>query len=372
MENLSLEESRKWIFKLNIHNATGKTLEVDDPRLQWGFWYLNNVDNRAPINVPSGKTIEVLGIRAADGTWTGYECFCRWKSDIGSIELKVDVPFSGSNKSHLKSFGFLRVEGWEDLPPKGHEFTRTITIMALSDSEQEQAINFDNEYAEYLSLMNHESEMVQNWEMFREEIKATHQFNPYDKIPSTYQYPPKKIYVGRSEVIEIDKREWDGIGDAKYQTLYEKEYFVKRYFAVAGYAINTNPRETQSIPAGVSVYTERTVDVQSSIKETLESFWSLKVSLEAESNNKVLGKKLAAKLEGTFSQKSVLEKSSSTFERNTQKVTVDKSAHDRLFVPWVFSQSILIYREKKDGTFGLVAVSEWADLIVDKVYSDKG
>jgi hypothetical protein len=379
MENSNQDQNLEissWVFKFYITNKTNYTFTVKDDRLRWGYWYRENKKNNGPISIKPNEKIEVLGIRAPDNTPSGYECYCRWESPIGSINLKIDVPYSTSNSSYLEPKGLVTVDGWKDLPKSGHEFTREIVLLQMKEAETGQddykeIVETDENYIRLIKLSNDTNEMMENWLDLKKSLEPVEDFNPWDKIPKEYKYPPKKFFLARSEPSDIAKSLWDGVGDSKYPSLYAKQTFVKRYFAVAAYSINTNPREVQSIAAGVSVYTEKTTEVSSSIKETLTKEWSIKDSLEAKSGDPKVGLEVSRKIEGQFSRKNVLEKSNSTVVREKHEVKIEKEPFDRLFVPWVFSQAILIYREKLDGTFGLVCISEWADLIIDKVYSNK-
>jgi hypothetical protein len=124
-----------WTFYLTITNGTDRDLKVTGSNLNWGYWYRDNVDNRGPIDIPKGQTMQALGVRAARGTATGYECSCTWtdvvpakESSYGTVTLNLDVPYSGSNHSSCEGTGALFVQDWEDLPGSGHNFNRSIVV----------------------------------------------------------------------------------------------------------------------------------------------------------------------------------------------------------------------------------------------------
>lgn len=364
------ENGSAWEFFLYINNQTGYTLEAEAAKRDWGTWYRDSVDKQGPQNVCAGESVQALGIRAAHGTATGYECRCRWsfKKDgkpIGSFDLKIDVPFSSSNSSTLTTTGLIRVEGWSDLPKKGHTFTRSITVSELgqlnSSHDLEQFLP-DPDEKRYYDLLMTNNELVQNWEQLKQQVPQMESFNPISVLPENYQYPPRSIFVGRTQENVIAHNFWQDIDDPIYDQVWQKELFVDQYFSVGIYSINTDPRSTVNVPKGMEIVTENSVEVTSSITKTLKSTLSLRALLKAEYSG------LAGELETTYSTENVLEESNSRVERTAQTISIGASDHNRLFVPWVFSTAVAVYRKKKDGTVTLIGISEWAQEILDKVY----
>jgi hypothetical protein len=127
-----------WTFFLTITNGTDRDLVVSSSHLNWGYWNTNEIEGKKPVTVPAKQTIQAVGVKAASGTATGYEFSCSWtdqvpdgKTSYGSVNLYIDVPYSGSNRSSLTSTGLFRITSWENLPSDGHNFIRAITISTL-------------------------------------------------------------------------------------------------------------------------------------------------------------------------------------------------------------------------------------------------
>ena len=116
------------------------------------------------------------------------------------------------------------------------------------------------------------------------------------------------------------------------------------------------------VPKGVETVTESSVEVTSSIKSTLEEQFSIRTLLNAEYAG------LTAELEATYGITHTLEESYSRVERKTETVTIGASEKNRLFVPWVFSTILAVYRKKKNGQIDLIGISEWAEEVMDQVY----
>lgn len=357
-----------WTFRLNITNGTDRELKVSAPDLKWGYWYTNNSDKTAPVSIPAGKTKYALGIRAARGTWTGYECACTWLDDeagsYGSVSLYINVPYVGKNGSRFNTSGLYHSAGWEALPTSGTSFTRNVTITAADGQLEvtEDTLTAEAEDPEYIAMLDAElasRDMVENWSSLKD-MAVVDQFDPVAEIPDTYQLPPKERFIARGEAMEIDKPDWPGIGDPKLPNAYAKQVRADRYFAVPIYSVNTNTRATEVVPAGVRKTTMRAAEVTSTIHSVLETNFSIGTSLEAEANNKITGQRLAAKLESEFSIRSVVEKSSTHIERTETKIEIEPVDYDRIFVPWVFSTTVALYCQNKRGEFRLVAISQWA------------
>ena len=104
---------------MTISNQTGETLVAHNEERNWGIWYLGG---------KAGETKEVFGIRASKGTATGYQGQCTWIGASGSLTLSIEVPYSKDNKSSLKVSGMYNVDGWNELPPRGHHFDHLLTI----------------------------------------------------------------------------------------------------------------------------------------------------------------------------------------------------------------------------------------------------
>jgi hypothetical protein len=377
-----------WTFNFNINNQSGRELVTDKANydLKWGYWYRDNVDDREPISVPAGKNIQALGIRAARGTWTGYECICTWRDNTdgpgnyGTISLSIDVPFSGDNKSSCTGTGLYNIDGWTDLPKSGNSFVRSIIVtvvdgklMAEVDNtiepkDQKQLQETENSFNQYQTLLSGANELVENWLELEKNIPQK-SLDPTKSLPKEPVYPPEMFLLVRSSPKSIEKAKWVGIFDPRYQTTYTKQTFVEEYFSVSVWSINTNPRDWESIPSGTGKKTVKSTEVTSSIKTVLETNISIKASLSTKAGDPKVGGEIAASLESSYSQKNVLEESRSRIEKDEVTVDIKPAEQDRLFVPWVFSQAIVIYRKTKKGTYGVVAISEWADLQLFKTYT---
>lgn len=370
-----------WTFYLTIANGTDRDLVLESSSLEWGLWYRNGVDDRGPCTVPAGQTIQALGIRAAKGTWTGYECHAEWRdtapageTSYGTVSVMVDVPFSGSNASSLTKAGALRADGWLQLESDGHDFSRSIEVTVgdggrlVATAVEEDPLEL--EYAEYLQAMEELNPQISIWEEVRDRLPEMDDFNPLKNIPG--EYGQKTLMFGRSAPIPIKKDLWDGIGDPSYSNRYAKQTLVSEYFHVAIHSVGTDPRALVSLPAGGERTVSRRITTTSAIKKVLTQSWSLRSSLTTNTSDPVSGSSIAAELESQTGIEDVLEEST---EGVTEEIVAETfrapQDSDLLIVPWVFCTAVAIYRKDKKGRYGLVAVSEWARVQIYKSYRVK-
>lgn len=366
-----LRMATSWKFKLNVNNHTDREFKVTSKNLNWGYWDLEDVEDKEPIDIKPNTNAQVLGIKAARGTWTGYQCDCTWtdtteESSYGTIYLEIDVPFSADNSSKLDVSGDIKISGWEELPEDGHKFSRSIDIFMVDGKIQISSENDEDEkaYRVYLKQRNNFNQMIRKWEEL-EKINAVEYIPVTEIIPVSYIYPPNVIL--RSEATVIPKELWDGFGDPLYETEYQKFKNVDEYFSVGIYTLNTDTRSIQTIAAGVNTVKETSVEVTSFIKDTLTHNTSIKATLEA-SISKAESASLAAELESQYSISDVHEESSNRVNRETVTYTIKESDKNRIFVQWLLMEAVAIYRKKKNGEVGLVAISEWPLQVLDKVY----
>lgn len=378
--NKNVANGHSWVFSLFINNTTDRDFKVKQKELFVGRWYTDGKDNKKPVTIPAGQNIQVFGVRASDGTWTGYEAECTWideapsgEKSYGTIHLRVNVPYSSNNESELTVSALLDQEGWEKIPKKGHSFSRSITISMIGDkivaSDQNNFVEIrDEEYENCLMQEINNNDLMNNWDVLQK-LSVQEPFDPNQYIPKTVEYPPKQRFVARSETMNIPKTEWSGISDPIYHSHYSQNELIEEYFAVAAYSINSNAREYQSIPKGVDVTKVSSIEVGCSIKYTLEKNQSIKETLTGSYANKKVGMEIKNQLESQFSQRDVFEKSTSRIEQRTQTIHIGAANDDRTFVPWVFSQTILLYRKPKNKPVSLVGIAEWTDLVLYKTYS---
>ncbi len=375
-----------WTFYLTITNATDRVLEVDSSSIEWGTWYRNSVDDRGPISIEPNATVQALGIRAARGTWTGYECHAQWKDKVppgqkgyGAVSLMIDVPFSGSNDSSLIAGGALTASGWTNLPSGGHDFSRSITIRAGRDKkllildEGVTPVNIkendavEEEYRTWLLELAAKNPDVRNWGDVEKDLQAIDDFNPLQYIPDG-PYLTKRL-LARSEPLVVEPALWEGIGDVDYPTPYAQDLFIDEYFAVAIYSVGNNPRTFINVPAGSTRSTSEKVTVTSAIKNVLTVNWSLKTSLSEKAADPITGSEVASSMDMEFGVTNVLEVSrESVTEKIVEESFTAPQDSDVLIVPWVFSTAVVIYRRTKKGNVSLVAVSEWAQMQFFKSY----
>ncbi|EDS8890384.1 hypothetical protein GQC79_005422 [Salmonella enterica] len=375
-----------WTFYLTITNATDRVLETDSSSLDWGTWYRNSVDGRGPVSIEPGATVQALGIRAARGTWTGYECHAQWKDKVppgqkgyGAVTLMIDVPFSGSNKSSLTAGGALTVSGWTSLPESGHDFNRSITIRAGRDKkrlipvegggqvEELKTDAVEEEYRAWLLALEAKNPDIRNWTDVEKDLQGTDDFNPLQYIPDG-PYITKRL-LARSEPLVIEPELWDGIGDVDYPTPYAQSLFLDEYFAVAIYSVGNNPRTFINVPAGSTRTTSEKVTITSAIKNILTMNWSLRTSFSEKAVDPLTGSEVASGMDMEFGVSDVLEVScESVTEKIVEETFIAPPDSDVLIVPWVFSTAVVVYRRTKKGNVSLVAVSEWAQMQFFKSY----
>jgi len=388
-----------WTFYLNVTNGTDRDLVVRGSQLNWGYWYRDGSDNRGPREIPKGQTVQALGIRAARGTWTGYECSCTWgdatpagERSWGTVNLNIDVPFSKSNHSRCTSSGALFLHDWENLPGSGHNFVRSITVTTKARVMDFMAEAPPNLAAESRRIMVAAAEAPEDEDdqRYREYLLASHQRNPdvrdwnavetmlpeqasppsaIDHVPKDLQVPPMRVLIGRSAPDRIPKDLWPGIGDPDYPNSYSKELFAKDYFSAAVYSVDTDPRAVITLARKQTKAFKQRVEIVSFIRHVHETSWSIKTSLEAKSESVPYMKEIAAKIESEYGVKDVLEESTTRVTEEVEEQTFTAPAdHDIAVVPWVFSTIVLIYRVDKEDKVQLVAASEWAQWQLCRTY----
>lgn len=376
-----------WTFYLTITNATDRKLKLNSSSTEWGIWYRNSSDKEGPVDIEPHSTIQALGIRAAKGTWTGYECLAQWRDVVprgekgyGAVTLMISVPFSADNKSSFTAGGALTATGWFDLPTSGHDFNRSVTIRAGRDkqlvveentmpnpAEKVKLDLVDAEYKNYLLEYAAKNPDVRNWKDIESRLEQVDDFNPLMYIPDG-PFTARRL-LARSDRYVIEPYLWQGIGDSDYPSPYAKDLFVDEYFAVAIYSVGNNPRTFINVPAGSTRRTSERVTVTSAIKNILTISWSLKTSLSAKASDPVSGSEVASSLDMEFGVTDVLETSrESVKETIIEEEFTAPADSDVLIVPWVFSKAVIIYRRSKKGNVSLVAVSDWADMQFFKSY----
>lgn len=389
-----------WTFYLYVTNGTDRDLVVKGSQLNWGYWYRDNSDNRGPIQIPKGQTVQALGLRAARGTATGYECSCTWgdatppgEKSWGAVNLYIDVPYVKSNSSRCSPSGALFVHDWHGLPGSGHNFNRSITIttqgtmMAFMASAQSdfsvRSRNLmasmveapededDSKYREYLLNMKNKIPDVKDWDAIRTMVPVFDSPpNAIDCIPQELQIPFQNVLIGRSEPDDIPKNLWPGVGDPDYPNYYAKDLFVKNYFSAALYSVNTDPRAVISIARGQTRTFKDRVEITSFIRHVHETTWSIKTSLETKTEDVFFMKEIAAKIESEYGVRDVLEESTTQVKEHIEEQTFTAPPdNDIAIVPWVFSTIVLIYRVDNNDKAQLVAVSEWAQWQLTKTYN---
>lgn len=336
-----MADQTSWKFKLIVNNTTDRKLSLKNKNLNWGHWDLGDKE-APPIDIEARSNQEVLGIRASHGTWTGYQCSCSWvdetkgKESYGSLSLEIDVPFTADNHSKLQKNGYLYIDGWSDLPKRGHHFIRSIDISLIDEKLQVTGDRIesdvfspeDEEYSSYLDQLMTMNDTVADWEKLKK-IEELSYFDPLAKLPGKYKLPPIFL-IGRSPIMEIPQKEWPGVGDPIFESFVQKKKYVKEYFAVGIYTVNTDTRATETIVAGVTTAVETTavettVEVTSAIKNTLATHYSIKTSLSAKGTDPKKSVELAATLESEFKIDSAYEESCSKLERETRKVEIAPS-----------------------------------------------
>ncbi len=369
-----------WTCYLTVTNATDRDLEVTSSSVEWGSWYRDSVDNRAPCSIPTGRTLQALGIRAASGTSTGYECHAQWKDVVpgsgksyGAVTLMIDVPYSAANSSSLTPAGATVVDGWTQLPSSGHDFSRSITVRVgkagklVATEDEKTADPVEAEYATYQLELAARNPDVRDWPAVRDRLPEVEDFNPLAYLPKEITLTER--LVARSEPLPIEKTLWAGIGDPDYPNPYSQDLFVEEYFAVGIDSLGTNPRSFIAVPAGAERKVSERATITSAIKQILTTRWSLKTSLSAKSVDPVSGSEVASSLDMELSVESVLEESTETVsEKIVEQTFRAPDNEDLTIVPWVFSTAVIIYRKDKQGRYGLVAVSEWARAQIYKSY----
>jgi hypothetical protein len=374
-----------WTFYLTITNATDHELEVASSSLEWGYWYRDSVNNRGPCSVPAKGTVQALGIRAASGTWTGYECHAQWKDKVkegqksyGAITLMIDVPFSGSNNSSLTPAGAIKVTGWSNLPSGGHDFSRSITVSAgptgqleVSESVAADVAGADPvevDYRDYLLAVAAANPDIRDWAALSSKLSVVEEFNPFEFLPKNPSLTPKLL--ARSEPAVTERALWAGVGDPDYPNPYAQELFVEGYFSAAIYSVSTNPRNIISLPAGSELKISERVTMTSAIKNVLTTTWSLKTSLSDKATDPITGSEVAYAMDMEMGVSNVLEESR---EHVTEKIVEQTfkapEAADLVIVPWVFATAVGLYRRDIKGKVALIAVSEWAEAQIFRSYT---
>ncbi len=369
-------------FQLNICNGTDHDLVVESSSLMWGVWFTSEKDNTEPVGIPAGATVTAIGLKTSEDTWTGYACRCRWVDEndpsYGAISLYVDVPFLGGNRARLSTEGDLLISGWRDLPWEGHTFVGNVTItkerngklnVILDNNDSSSQSSIDQGIYTYYRQLYTENPDVTSWETVCNKLPEVDNFSPAEYILPHYTYPLAKPSLARSPVLAItDPTYIQSIGDPKYPSMYAKDLFVDRYFAVAVHSFNTNPRYVLSLRKGNAQTLSRAANVNSLHYHALNTHWSLNTALHMKSPNPGIGIELASMLDEKFGVFSVLEESMTRVGNYDIKQTFKATDHNLLVVPWVFLTAVLLYRMEKGQTVGLVAISEYADSQINYPY----
>ncbi|ADO67829.1 hypothetical protein [Stigmatella aurantiaca] len=373
-----------WTFELNITNGTKRRIVLLSKKLSWGYWNRDGVEGQTPIAViEPNATVHALGVKAARGTWTGYEFSCSWKDDAppgeksyGTLDLSIDVPYSGSNKSSCTATGGLRISGWDSLPASGHNFVRSIVILAGPQKPKAAMVEpsaraFAETDPDELAYQDYQRALkavdVEKWSDVDKKLKPIKDFIVQEHLPANVNLT--QALVARSEPVDIEQHLWGGIGDPDYPNPYAQELFVKRYFAVAIHSVATNNREIISLVRTQTQEFSKKIQVTSSIKNVLETTLSIKKSLTQSAEEPLSGTKVASTLNMEFGVKNVLEVSTTKVSEETIKQTFTApSDKDMLIVPWVFSTAVLIYHEDIENNVNLIAASEWAETQIFSSY----
>jgi len=94
-----------------------------------------DIEDKAPLNVPPNTTIQALGIKASTGP-NGYECSCSWRDKVPSGGKSfwrhlVIIKCSAKKKNRAECLADhqFHIDGWGDLLEKGHNFVRSIIVI---------------------------------------------------------------------------------------------------------------------------------------------------------------------------------------------------------------------------------------------------
>lgn len=272
----------------------------------------------------------------------------------------------------MTATGALNIGGWENLPKSGHNFVRAITIstpLSRLVYQESKVTNEEDEqlYISYLEKLQVANPNIQDWPSVEKMLKEVDSFSIQDNIPK--QFDLISTLIARSAPHEIKPELWRGIGDPIYRDPYAQKIGVKRYFAVTVYSVTTDPRAIVSLVRKETRKFSETVEVTTVIHNTLTVSWSIKQSLSEKSLLPEIGLEVAQELSQEFGVQNVLENSTTktTHVEKEQTFTAPDDS-DLLIIPWVFSTSLIIYREDNRGRIGLVAVSEWAMAQIFKSY----
>ncbi|HET7433687.1 MAG TPA: hypothetical protein VFN10_03125 [Thermoanaerobaculia bacterium] len=405
-----------WTFYLNMTNGTPRTLELVQQHLSWGYWYRGDEDDAAPISIAPNQTLQVLGVRAASGSATGYECTAVWADVVpggekafGTIDFGIDVPYSKSNSSRMHWIAPLKVDGWSDIPSSGHNFVRSVTVSveggalvardttatpATGDGTSAKTQNAgadggvtqesdgaagkkpvndedDRRHAAWLAAFDAANPDLRNYEEVLT-LPEVQSFNVIENLPKVPELPPTRVLLARTKPLTIPHSEWSGFADPIFTTRYSRDIFVKDYVALAVHAINCNPRDVISLAPGETYTYRKRTEVTLFIRTLETNTWSLKTALSAEGTNPTQTAKVAASIESTFGVEKVLEDSTNrVVEEVLEETFKAPDDHGQLIVPYVFSMIALIYRIRKDPAVPpeLMAVSEWARFQIETAFN---
>lgn len=340
-----LKLNEKKFYKLRIKNLTDETLEVDYSNVEHGIWNTNGKKKRKPVKIePSSDFVEALRINGRDTNWR-FKCQCTWKTKkLGSIMIQAHYPHK---KKYIQvsmelSGTLLQITEFKNLI-SGANYSEDLTIFEIEPDKVDEIISWES-----IKALNHDRETL-------------------NKLPAEYNYPPEEKFIGRTEKNIISKSNWEYIKDKKYVSQEQKEYYIEEYFSVVVYSINTDTKATKAIPAGASTSSTNIIEVSTYIKEVLEKNQSIRACIGIELKGKVANFK--AELEGTYGIKDISEESTNIYNHNEDTIEIRAVEDiDRMYVPWVISKTLIIYRKLKEKGYSVVAISEWVDEKFDKIY----
>lgn len=120
---------KKWTYKLLIENTLDRDLILINKTCPYGK--LKCADEEIPANGGRG-TVEII---SPAGAPYGLQISVTYgdkhnKDEIsyGTFTVNIEVPLIEDNKSSCETTGIIMVDGFNELPKRGHDFQQSVTI----------------------------------------------------------------------------------------------------------------------------------------------------------------------------------------------------------------------------------------------------
>ncbi len=273
----------------------------------------------------------------------------------GGFDFFVDMPYyRGVNRSKFSTYGIVKQMGFVEIPEKQHDFSTTVRVYELKESDVTVDAEKVDDY--FKSLYDWKS---------MEKIPDNDEDAPINDFIPKQNCTANRMIVGRSKEFYIPKKMWHFIKDKIYTDDFSKQYFINNYFTVAAYEIrkrktNVEIHSKQSLSKTVEISHNSEIR-----RETNEQFL-LENTLEA--GVKSEGASLVDTLKIQYSITNIKEYCESSALIEKQEIHYEPDDRDRLAVWWDVVKVVALYRKRRNCICELVGLDDYYLFTVPKTY----